>query len=297
MVLRHPKPAYISLTARRAQPAGPPPTQPTFLLVPTPSESRKFVTPPLTNVSPYQLAIWRELGDHDAAGTEAMWIGNAAVARGEYASARSALEETIRLARQHDLPRLLCPALGNLGNIAFLEGKLEEARALEEEAIAVGGGTESATGTLALLGLSELEILDRQYEEAEELGRQALQASLLRGHTVTAARAAMMIAWSLAEQGELERPGWLIGAAAAFLEQTDSRDDGTREACEAAVHAALHAQLDDQAVRALLDEGRSMSVEEALRDAEPTTTSVVQLRAYGPKCRRANPTPRRHDKR
>ena len=29
MVLRHPKPAYISLTARRAQPAGPPPTQPT----------------------------------------------------------------------------------------------------------------------------------------------------------------------------------------------------------------------------------------------------------------------------
>src|SRR5690242_16010770 len=29
MVLRHPEPAYISLTARRAQPAGPPPTQPT----------------------------------------------------------------------------------------------------------------------------------------------------------------------------------------------------------------------------------------------------------------------------
>ena len=35
MVLRHPKPAYISLTARRAQPAGPPPTQPTTPILPT----------------------------------------------------------------------------------------------------------------------------------------------------------------------------------------------------------------------------------------------------------------------
>ena len=166
------------------------------------------------------LAIWRELGDHDAAGTEAMWIGNAAAERGDYASARSALEETIRLAREHHLPRLLCPALGNLSSVALHEGELEEARALEEEAIAVGGGTESATGTLALLNLSHLEILDRHHEEAEALGRQALEASLLRGHLVTAARAAMMIAWSLAEQGELKRPGRLIGAAVAFLEQT-----------------------------------------------------------------------------
>ena len=37
MVLRHTKPAYISLTARRAQPAGPPPTQPTT----TPNHQRK----------------------------------------------------------------------------------------------------------------------------------------------------------------------------------------------------------------------------------------------------------------
>jgi hypothetical protein len=107
----------------------------------------------------------------------------------------------------------------------------------------------------------------------------------------------MMIAWSLAEQGELERPGVLIGPSAACLEQAGVADDGTQEDCEPAVRAALHAQLDDQAIRALVDEGRSMSVEEALRDAEPTTTRVVQLRAYGPRRRRAKPPPRRYDKR
>src|SRR5205085_1162411 len=149
-------------------------------------------------------------------------------------------------------------------------------RALEQEAVGVGGGTESATGTLALLNLSHLEILDGHHEEAEELAREAHEASLLRGHLVTAARAAMMIAWSIAEQGELKRPGRLIGAAAEFLEQACVVDDGTQGECEPAVLAALHAQLDDQAVRALLDEGRSMSFEEALRDPGPTTTSVVQ---------------------
>src|SRR5450755_3995332 len=55
MVLRS-QPAYISLTARRAQPAGPPPTQPTTPPRNPTRESEKFMPPPLTNVSPYQLA-------------------------------------------------------------------------------------------------------------------------------------------------------------------------------------------------------------------------------------------------
>ena len=56
MVLRQPKPANISLTARRAQPAGPPPTQPTTPLPPRPPpKARNFVTPLLTTRSPYQL--------------------------------------------------------------------------------------------------------------------------------------------------------------------------------------------------------------------------------------------------
>jgi hypothetical protein len=55
MVLRW-QPAYISLTARRAQPAGPPPTQPTTPTLTRPAKGRKLVTPHLTNRSPYQLA-------------------------------------------------------------------------------------------------------------------------------------------------------------------------------------------------------------------------------------------------
>ncbi len=53
MVLRW-QPAYISLTARRAQPAGPPPTQPTTHTHHVTRESEKFMTPPLTKRSPYQ---------------------------------------------------------------------------------------------------------------------------------------------------------------------------------------------------------------------------------------------------
>src|SRR5450755_185717 len=59
MVLRS-QPAYISLTARRAQPAGPPPTQPT---TPTHTERkmREIQHPHLTDGSPYQVnaGAWR----------------------------------------------------------------------------------------------------------------------------------------------------------------------------------------------------------------------------------------------
>jgi hypothetical protein len=53
MVLRQPKPAYISLTARRAQPAGPPPTQPTHTNTKE-RKMRQIDDPHLTNHSPYQ---------------------------------------------------------------------------------------------------------------------------------------------------------------------------------------------------------------------------------------------------
>src|SRR5450755_4634688 len=55
MVLRS-QPAYISLTARRAQPAGPPPTQPT---TPTHTERkmREIQHPHLTDGSPYQVRV------------------------------------------------------------------------------------------------------------------------------------------------------------------------------------------------------------------------------------------------
>ena len=48
MVLRHPKPAHISLTARRAQQAGPPPTQPTTTPSYTNANARNQ-RPPLDN--------------------------------------------------------------------------------------------------------------------------------------------------------------------------------------------------------------------------------------------------------
>ena len=52
MVLRS-QPANISLTARRAQQAGPPPTQPTT--TPTQPLNAKITAPGLTNNTPYQL--------------------------------------------------------------------------------------------------------------------------------------------------------------------------------------------------------------------------------------------------
>jgi len=218
------------------------------------------------------LALWQRVGDQYAIGREIMSLGRAACSAGDLIRGRTNFEEAIQFAREHDLPELLQAALNGLGDIEIREGNLLAGRSLCEQSRAVG--PESTTGLVALLNLAQVARLQADQAGARSLACEALDHALARGDRLTLAWGAFELAWELGEQGELEASGRLLGAAAGFLDTAGAKRDWFIEACEAAMTTLLHKRLDGITAQSLIERGRSISLEDAVRQARETAAPV-----------------------
>jgi len=212
------------------------------------------------------LAILPQVGDPHFFCDVTMTAGTLASHRGDLDYARAATEDVARLAREHNLPDLLA-ALVNLGDIAIEQGRLDDGRALLEEAVASSEGDRSRATLVALINLSEIANLQGRYRDAASVGRTALVTALDHGDQLRAVWATFPTAWALAELGELERSGRLIGAATAFLQTAGFARSRSDLLCEKGVLDALQRQLAADAVHALIEEGREAALEEAVSEA------------------------------
>ena len=209
------------------------------------------------------LAIYRDLGHPDQMCREMMMRGRIAAEQGDFEGCRAALEEAIQFAREHDVHGVLSAALINLGDLAIEEGRLEEAQALCEESIALDTQRGAPAEHVALINLAHVANLQGRHSDAADLGHKAFKAAIDSRDRVSAAAAAKQIAWPLAEQGQLEKSGWLLGAAIAFTDNAEVTKQRTDVISEQAAFNALRDQLDEQSVQALLLQGRTMSLEHA----------------------------------
>jgi predicted ATPase/DNA-binding SARP family transcriptional activator len=207
------------------------------------------------------LAAWRDLGAHDGIANELVSLGTIAVLKGDSAGGRAVLEEAIRYVRDYALADFLPRALNNLGDLALFEGELAEARLLCEECAAVTTPA-SLPADVALINLSHIASLEGRHAEATSLASDALRAALRRGDRLTAAWAAIEMAWPLAERGELRSSAMLLGAGLAFLEAAGADREWTDTACEEAVRKILNATLNPATVEELLHEGRNLPFEQ-----------------------------------
>jgi hypothetical protein len=85
------------------------------------------------------------------------------------------------------------------------------------------------------------------------------------GHLDAAAAAALMFAWSLAECQQSERAARLLGAALEFYRHTGSGMQWSNTACEQAARDALRTQLDPRTSQTLIDDGRTMTLDQFAR--------------------------------
>jgi len=81
------------------------------------------------------LAMYRQLDDGEGICWELMNRGALAIERGDHATGRAAFQEAILFARERDLSAFLPAALSNLADIEIAEGRLDDARALCDEAL------------------------------------------------------------------------------------------------------------------------------------------------------------------
>lgn len=216
------------------------------------------------------LALWREIDEPEAIGYELLNTAPSAQARGDAATHRAVLEQAVQHARDNQLTDTLPAALNNLGDLAIREGRLSEGRALCTEGLAVSQSG-SSSALVSLLNLAYIQALEGHHPEATTLAREALDAAVRRGDLLWSAWAATISAWPLAEQGALMSSARLLGAGIAALENSGARRDWMDDACYEAVYTIVSDQLGEPAVQTLIDQGRTLSVAEAARDAFPNT--------------------------
>ena len=227
------------------------------------------------------LAILPQIDDPNFVCDVMMTDATLASQRGNLDHARAAMEDVVRYARDHNLPDLSA-ALVNLGDLAIEQGRLDDGRALLEEAVACSEDPTSRAALVALINHSEIAALQGRYREGASLGRTALATALDQGDQLRAVWATFPIAWALAELGELEHSGRLIGAATTFLQRAGFVRSRSDLLCENAVLDALHKHLPADAVHMLVQQGRDTPLEEALGVAlEETAAPARRLTTEG----------------
>ncbi len=210
-------------------------------------------------------AMYRELEEPEGICRELLWRSIFADERGDLDGERAALAEAIRFASQHHVPGCMQTALVSLGDIAIAQGKLDEARSLCEESLALGDFV-GTSGAIALLNLMHIANLQGRYSDAANLADKTLTAALDREDLLIAASTGTEIAWALANRGQPERAARLLGAAVEFYETAGATKQQTDVVCEQAVRDALRDQRDERIINALLDEGRKTPLDKVIRD-------------------------------
>jgi non-specific serine/threonine protein kinase len=190
-------------------------------------------------------------------------------ARGDLGQAKAHHEESLALARRLGRTREEAFALGNLGDVAIMEGEYEAARVLFRDSLALCReveDTESTAVALMCLGLIALRhdddlgaaaaLFGESLELFGELGFKERMGTCLAGLAAVRAR------------GDSERAGRLLGAAEALLQDIGAVADVPWERpLLAETSEAIRAQLGDEAFALVVASGRSSPLEEIVREA------------------------------
>jgi non-specific serine/threonine protein kinase len=182
---------------------------------------------------------------------------------GEYARAELLLRESVTVYREVGRPG--ADAQHGLAYVAFFQKQYERAAELAEqslEAFRKDGFSEGITGCLGLLGRIALE--REECERAEELYRESLVLSRSLGFTGSSAECLDGLAALAGAREQSERSARLAAAAEALRASAGIALGPLERSYLEHDQAHARAHLDEAAWSKAWEEGRAMSLEEAV---------------------------------
>jgi non-specific serine/threonine protein kinase len=171
------------------------------------------------------------------------------------------LEESLALSREVGSKTLLAAALNNLGSVLRSQGEYARAMSLFEESLLLLRSVGARVGIVQpLVNLAIIALRQGNYEQAKPLLREGLRLSRDLGTTIGTAWCLFGLASSASAEGHSERAGRLYGVLNALnvpilptLRVEYERDVGL-----------ARARLDEDTWQAAWEEGRVMSMEQAI---------------------------------
>jgi tetratricopeptide (TPR) repeat protein len=222
------------------------------------------------------LAIRRELGDRRGIAVSLICLGDIACLQDDYGAAHTLYEEGLEISRELGDRWGLANSLYGLGNMAYRQGDYDAVRTLLQESLTFYRemGHPYIIHALSLLGHVEQEMGD--YAQATTLHQESLRLRREQGDVLTTASSLEDFAGLAVRQGQWERAVRLLGAAEALCATLGrALPVGMATEYERTVAAAWTA-LDAEAFGAAGEEGRAMTLEQAVAYALKEDESVLE---------------------
>jgi len=214
------------------------------------------------------LPIRRQIGDKPGMAQSLGNLGIVARVQGDYAQARTFLEEALTIQREIGDKLNMAKALNSLGLIAKTQGDVTTARAYTEESMTLLRelGAKSVMATvLNNLGHLALERGDTTQAYALYAESLALNRESNDKHGIAGSLAGLI--GVIAARQQAHKAARLAGAIEALLAAIDAKLDPPDMAVYQQGMATVRALLNEADLTAALDEGKTMTLEQAMAHA------------------------------
>jgi tetratricopeptide (TPR) repeat protein len=212
------------------------------------------------------LDIYREIGEAFGHGGALLNLGDLYSARGNREQARAYFEEAREISRRGAARTTYAFSLQYLGTMAVVDGELDRAQELYEESrrefenLGARPGMAWSRYYLAIVARER-----GNWAQARELFSEALTAVNDLGHLPAAALALLGLAGVEAAEGHYRRAAVLLGAAREIHRRATLSTSPVEERSFEEVEEASRRALGDEEVCRALEEGRALSMAEAVR--------------------------------
>jgi predicted ATPase/class 3 adenylate cyclase len=215
------------------------------------------------------LAIYRRLEDPRNIAWSLLWLNTASITRilddTEYARATSFTAEAIHLMKGLADQGSVAQALTNLGEYERMRKDLARARATYQEGLEIAGAIGDVIREQILLAnLGQVAMEEGDYAASFVFLRRGLESALAHNNPPNVLYCLVSLAWLCCRRGKLDRSARLMGAHAALAESAGVSLQQAEQAQNDQYAGELREKLGDGAYEALLQEGRAMTMEQAI---------------------------------
>jgi predicted ATPase/DNA-binding CsgD family transcriptional regulator len=214
------------------------------------------------------LELARKLGDEEGAAATLFNLGVAVMIQGDLERASALFEESLPLFRELGDKWGLARLFSCLGLVAMFRGDYERAKALMEESLAVARKSGDVwCSSMALNHLGLMALFQEDFGRVQALCKESLELSRQSGMGHVISYSLHTSAALAGSRGQLLRSARLWGAAEALHEAMGTALSPMELRVYDPHMAAARAQVEDAAWEAAWQEGRAMSMEEAIENA------------------------------
>jgi predicted ATPase/DNA-binding XRE family transcriptional regulator len=211
------------------------------------------------------VALWREQGDLWGLAEALQYLGLVAYRLGDYETAYSLTEETLVIRRRLGDKQAIAYSLHNLGVFTLAQGNPDRARTFFLQDLILFREVGDKSGmVLALQYQGLLAMLQGDAVQAQSILEQGLTLSLETGPRWISSNYLLWLAGIAIDRGQIGRATRLCSAAKAQLAVSTSYWDAFERRYYEHVVAHARASLGEDAFALAQEEGKTMSVEQAI---------------------------------